>query len=215
MTQQADQIRTRRRRFAAPGGFHDKLVRTLAVALPAGVGVLVAVMLLAPLSPRGEISFLLDRNKVDVVNDRVRVESAMYRGQDDTGRPFSITAGNAVQHAKANPVVTMSDLVARMLLSQGPAVLTAGTANYRMDEEQVRVFGPVVFTAADGYRMTAEDVDIDILAKTMTSRGRVDGRIPAGTFSADRIVTDLDARTITLDGNARLRMTPGKMEMPK
>ena len=54
-----------------------------------------------------------------------------------------------------------------------------------------------------------------IPAKTMTSRGRVDGRIPAGTFSADRIVTDLDARTVTLDGNARLRMTPGKMEMPQ
>ncbi len=63
MTQQADQVRTRRRGFAAPGGFHDRLVRILAVALPAGVGVLVAVMLLAPLSPRGEISFLLDRNK--------------------------------------------------------------------------------------------------------------------------------------------------------
>lgn len=214
MTQQADQVRTRRRGFAAPGGFHDRLVRILAVALPAGVGVLVAVMLLAPLSPRGEISFLLDRNKVDVVNDRVRVESAMYRGQDDAGRPFSITAGNAVQHTKANPVVTMNNLVARMLLAQGPAVLTAGTANYRMDDEQVRVFGPVVFAAADGYRMTAEDVDIDITAQTMTSRGRVDGRIPAGTFSADRIITDLDSRTVTLDGNAKLRMTPGKMEMP-
>ncbi len=214
MTQQADQVRTRRRSFAAPGGSHDRIVRILAVALPAGVGVLVAVMLLAPLSPRGEISFLLDRNKVDVVNDRVRVESAMYRGQDDKGRPFSITAGNAVQHTKANPVVTMNELVARMLLAQGPAVLTAGTANYRMDDEQVRVFGPVVFAAADGYRMTAEDVDIDITAQTMTSRGRVDGRIPAGTFSADRIVADLDSRTVTLDGNARLRMTPGKMEMP-
>ncbi len=214
MTEQADQQRTRRRAFAAPGGFHDKLVRTLAVALPAAVGVLVAVMLVSPLSPRGEISFLLDRNKVDVVNDRVRVESAMYRGQDDAGRPFSITAGNAVQHTKANPVVTMNNLVARMLLAQGPAVLTAGTANYRMDDEQVRVFGPVVFAAADGYRMTAEDVDIDITAQTMTSRGRVDGRIPAGTFSADRIITDLDSRTVTLDGNAKLRMTPGKMEMP-
>lgn len=214
MTRQADQIRSKRRSFAAPGGSHDRLVRILAVGLPAAVGVLVAVMLLAPLSPRGEISFLLDRNKVDVVNDRVRVESAMYRGQDNDGRPFSITAGNAVQHTKANPVVTMNDLVARLLLAQGPAVLTAGTGNYRMDEEQVRVFGPVVFTAADGYRMTAEDVDIDIPAKTMTSRGRVDGRIPAGTFSADRIITDLDSRTVTLDGNAKLRMTPGKMDMP-
>jgi lipopolysaccharide export system protein LptC len=214
MSAQADLTRSRRRRFAAPGGFHDKLVRTLAVALPAGIGVLVALMVLSPLSPRGEISFLLDRHKVAVVNDRLRVESAMYRGQDDEGRPFSITAGSAVQHSAANPVVTMRDLVARILLRQGPAVLSAGSGTYDMGEDRVQVFGPVALAAADGYRMTAEDVDIDVGARRMVSRGRVEGRVPAGTFSADRILADLDARTVTLDGNARLRMEPGKMRMP-
>ena len=33
-------------------------------------------------------------------------------------------------------------------------------------------------------------------------------------YSADRIVSDLNARTVTLDGHARLRMTPGRMRMP-
>ena len=104
MTVQADQIRSKRRRFANPGGSHDKLVRALAVALPAGIGVLAAIMVFSPLSPRGEVSFLLDRNKVAVVDDRLRVDRAMYRGADDKGRPFSITAGSAVQHTAANPV---------------------------------------------------------------------------------------------------------------
>jgi lipopolysaccharide export system protein LptC len=214
MTEQADIVRHRRRRFAAPGGFHDKLIRGLAIGLPAAIGVLAALMVLSPLSPRSEISFLLDRTKVAVVEDRLRVESAMYRGKDNTGRPFSITAGAAVQHSIQNPVVTMNDLVARILLGQGPAVLTARTGNYDMSEERVRVFGPVAFAAADGYRMTAQDVDIDIPAKRMVSRGRVEGRVPAGTFRADRIMADLDGRTVTLDGNARLRMEPGKMRMP-
>lgn len=214
MTEQADIVRSRRRRFAAPGGSHDKLVRTLAIALPVGIGMLTALMVLSPLSPRGEISFLLDRNKVAVVDDRLRVESAMYRGKDNSGRSFSITAGAAVQHSVETPVVTMNDLVARIMLRQGPAMLTAQTGNYDMREERVRVFGPVVFAAADGYRMTAMDVDIDIDARRMVSRGRVEGRVPAGTFGADRIIADLDRRTVTLDGNARLRMEPGKMRMP-
>lgn len=214
MTEQADIVRSRRRRFAAPGGSHDKLVRTLAIALPVGIGMLTALMVLSPLSPRGEISFLLDRNKVAVVDDRLRVESAMYRGKDNSGRSFSITAGAAVQHSVETPVVTMNDLVARIMLRQGPAMLTARTGNYDMREERVRVFGPVVFAAADGYRMTAMDVDIDIDARRMVSRGRVEGRVPAGTFGADRIIADLDRRTVTLDGNARLRMEPGKMRMP-
>ena len=214
MTVQADIVRSRRMRFALPGGFHDRLVRTLAVVLPAGVGVLAALMVFAPLSPRGEVSFLLDRNKVAMVEDRLRVESAMYRGEDDKGRPFSLTAGSAVQKSAQTPVVTMRDLVARILLSQGPAVLNAGSGAWDMDRQKVSVFGPVVFAASDGYRMTANDVDIDIPSQRLVSRGRVEGSVPAGTFSADRIVTDLDARTVMLDGHARLRMTPGRMKMP-
>ena len=214
MTVQADQIRSKRRRFANPGGTHDKLVRTLAVALPAGIGVLAAIMVFSPLSPRGEVSFLLDRNKVAVVDDRLRVDRAMYRGADDQGRPFSITAGSAVQRSAANPVVTLQELVARMLLTQGPAVLSANSGAYDMDAQQMRIFGPVMFATADGYKMTAQDVDIDVEGQKMASRGRVSGEVPAGTFTADRIVSDLNARTVTLDGNAKLRMTPGRMKMP-
>ena len=92
-TQQAQALRSRRQRFAAPGGSHDRLVGFLSRALPMGVGVLAALMVITPLSPRGEISFLLDRNKVAVVPDRLRVDNALYRGQDNQSRPFSLTAG--------------------------------------------------------------------------------------------------------------------------
>ena len=214
MSVQADMVHSRRVRFALPGGSHDRLVRTLAVVLPAGVGVLAALMVFSPLSPRGEVSFLLDRNKVAVVEDRLRVESAMYRGQDEEGRPFSLTAGAAVQRSAENPVVAMRDLIARILLSQGPAVLSANRGAWDMDDQKVSVFGPLVFVAADGYRLTTSDVDVDLQDQRLVSRGRVEGSVPAGTFSADRIVTDLQDRTVTLEGNARLRMTPGRMKMP-
>ena len=214
MTAEADIIRSQRRHWAAPGGFHDRLVRTLAVVLPALVGVLFAFMVLAPLSPRGEVSFLLDRNQVAVVEDRLRVESAMYRGQDNRGRPFSITAESAVQRSAAVPVVVMRDLIARIMLPEGPALLSANRGAYDYGDEEVRVFGPVVFTASDGYRMTTSDVDIDLTARTMQSRNRVEGRVPAGTFSADRVMADLAERRVVLEGTARLRMQPNLLEMP-
>ena len=50
--------------------------------------------------------------------------------------------------------------------------------------------------------------------ESLLGGGGVDGAIPAGTFSADRLNADLSARTITLTGNARLRMEPGKLRMP-
>ena len=130
MSEQADQIRDRRRAFAAPGSPLDRAVRVLAVALPAAVGAVVAAMLIAPLSPRGEVSFLLDRNKVEVAEDRLRVDNAMYRGQDNRGRPFSLVAGEALQRSVRVPVVQLRDLSARMLLDDGPAVLEASGGSY-------------------------------------------------------------------------------------
>lgn len=214
-TEKARALRSARQHFAAPGGRHDRLVAFLARALPMGVGVIAALMIITPLSPRGEISFLLDRNKVAMIDERLSVDNAMYRGQDDEGRPFSLQAGEAVQRSSREGVVRMTDLVARLLLNDGPARLTAESGAYTIDSEVMRVFGPVRLTAADGYRMVARDVSIDLKAKTMVGQGGVDGEIPAGTFSADRLVADLSERTITLDGNARLRMVPGQLRMPQ
>jgi lipopolysaccharide export system protein LptC len=214
MTQAADLIRSKRQAFSLPGGSHDRLVRFLATALPAGVGVIIAVMVIAPLFPRGEVSFLLDRNKVALAMERLRLDHAMYRGLDNRGRPFSLTAGNAVQHTAKVQVVTMSNLVARMLLTDGPAELTAPDGAFHYDSNMVDVRGPVNFSAAQGYRMTTSNVTIDLKQQHVTGLGGVAGAIPAGTFSADRFDADLDERTVTLSGRARLRMEPGKMRIP-
>ena len=141
MSQQADQIRDRRRQFALPGSPLDKAVKLLAVGLPALVGAIAAAMLIAPLGPRGEVSFLLDRNKVDTAADRLRVDDAMYRGRDAKGRPFSLTAGEAVQRSAAVPVVELADLTARMQLSDGPAVLLATAGRYDIEDQRVAVDG--------------------------------------------------------------------------
>lgn len=214
MTQAADQVRDQRRQWATPGGAHDRLVRVLAVWLPGAIGVVAAAMVIGPLFPRGELSFILDRNKVAMVSDRLRVNDAMYRGEDNSGRPFTVTAATALQTSAKVPVVQMENLVARILMKDGPAQLTAVGGAYDYDAERVSVRGPVAFSAADGYRMVTQNVAIDLENQRVTGSGGVEGAIPAGTFRAERLEADLDARTVALAGNARLRMEPGKLRMP-
>ena len=213
-TPAAAQRRSRRQRLAAPGGNHDRLVRFLAFVLPVGIGVIAAFMIITPLSPRGEISFLLDRNEVAVINERMRVDNALYRGQDAKGRPFSLTADEAVQRSSVEGIVRMDDLVARLLMNEGPARVEAPGGRYDINEEIVAVNGTLRMVAADGYRMRASGVALDLREKTLEGAGGVEGAIPAGTFAADRLDADLEARQITLTGNARLRMVPGKLRMP-
>ena len=213
-TSEARELRDKRQHFAAPGGSHDKLVGFLARVLPLGVGILAALMVITPLSPRGEVSFLLDRNEVAVINERLRVDNAMYRGRDSQGRPFSITAGKAVQRSSAEGLVRMDDLVAQLLLKDGPARLTAPRGTYDIDREIVAIDGEVRLNTADGYSMIARGVSINLDKRSISGEGGVEGEIPAGTFSANRMQADLDARRVTLEGNARMRIIPGQLRMP-
>lgn len=213
-TSEARALRGRRQTFAAPGGSHDRLVGFLARALPMGVGVVAALMIITPLSPRGEVSFLLDRNKVAMIDERLSVDNAMYRGRDNQGRPFSLLAGEAVQRSSVEGLVRMQDLVAQLLLTEGPARLTAEGGVYDIDAETVTVDGPVRLTASDGYAMVARGVSVDLKARTMQGDEGVSGEVPAGTFSARTMRADLAARTITLEGDTRLMMIPGQLRMP-
>ncbi|MEP3422408.1 MAG: LPS export ABC transporter periplasmic protein LptC [Erythrobacter sp.] len=213
-TSEAQDLRNKRQHFAAPGGSHDRLVGFLARVLPMGVGVLAALMIITPLSPRGEVSFLLDRSTVAVIDERLSVDNAMYRGRDDFGRPFSLTAGEAVQRSSAEGKVRMQDLMAQLLLDDGPARLSAPGGVYDINEEVVDVDGIVRVRTADGYAMTASGVALDLDTRMMSGDEGVSGSVPAGTFSADTMRADIDARTITLDGNARLTMVPGELRVP-
>ncbi|HYJ28743.1 MAG TPA: LPS export ABC transporter periplasmic protein LptC [Allosphingosinicella sp.] len=195
--------------WAKPGSFHDWLIGFLKIALPAAVGVILAYLALAPLSKRPEISFLLDKDKVEVTPERMRVEGAQYRGQDSFGRPFLISAQTAVQATSQDPVVEISDMAAQIGLDEGPARIVANRARYDMSLQHVNVAGPILFTAADGYRLETRDVLVDLNQRSFQSRGRVEGRMPLGTFSAGRLRADLASRTVVLDGRARIHIVQG------
>ncbi len=214
-THEASALRSRRQRFAAPGGSHDRLIGFLARFLPMAVGIVAALMIITPLAPRGEVSFLLDRNKVAMIDERLSVSNAMYRGRDDNGRPFALTAGEAVQRSSAEGLVRMRDLVGQMSLTEGPARISASGGIYDIAREVVAVDGAVQMTAADGYAMVARGVSVDLKQRVITGDQGVSGALPTGTFSAQQMRADLATRVLTLDGNARITMVPGKLRFPQ
>jgi lipopolysaccharide export system protein LptC len=209
MSEQAEQERRVKRRWAVPGGSHDRVVRIMKLALPALIGVVLAFLFFSPLEDKQEVSFLLEKNKVEKAPERLRVSAAQYRGQDNEGRPFVLNARSALQETSANPVVEISDMTAQILLDSGPARLQAGHARYNMDSDHVQVVGPIQFTAADGYRMGTHDVDVDLRGHRLQSRGRVQGQMPLGTFTADQLQVNLPDRKVVLNGRARLHIVQG------
>jgi lipopolysaccharide export system protein LptC len=200
--------RSARQRWAAPGSRHDRVVAVARVVLPTAIGVLSAFLVMAPLTAAGDVSFVLDKNKVEVAHERLKIQSARYRGQDSKGQPFELDAGSAIQRSSAEPVVQLRDLTAGIALADGPARVVAGRGHYDMDTQRVTLTGPIAVRAAGGYRMDTSNAVVDLESRRIQGAGAVTGTVPQGTFRADRMRADLDSRTVTLDGNARLRIVP-------
>ena len=209
MSELAIQTRDTRRVWARPGSRHDRMIRSANRVLPIIIGALVAVLVVAPLAKRNEISFVLAKDKVDMAKERMRLTRASYRGEDDQGRPFSLDAGSAVQATSKNPLVQLNDLSARMVLDDGPGVIRAPTAQYNMDARKLQVVGPMTYQSQGGYRLETRDVLASLPTKTLSSDKPVQGKMPLGTFSGNRMSADLNSRTVTLSGGARLHIVQG------
>jgi len=196
-------------RWAEPGSAHDRVVRWSKILLPSAVGVLIAVLALAPLDKKGDVSFILDKKKVQSAPERMRVEEARYTGTDDKGQQFTMTADRALQRSSNTPLVDISGMYATLSMEQGPLVLTANQGRYNLDTQQVDVLGPINAQGADGWHLMTRDVTVDLKQRQLASHGPAVGQMRLGQFRANRIRADLGTHTVVLDGGARLKIVQG------
>ena len=209
MSEAAVKERAHKQDWAVPGSRHDRLIRFAKIALPSAVGVLIAFLALAPLDREGDVSFILDKNKVDNAPERMRVEEARYVGEDNKGQKFQIVAQRALQQTSDVPVVDIWGMLARLGLAQGPLSITADRARYHLDDQKVQVQGPVRVAGPDGYQLATSNVLVDMKNRNLESRSGVSGRLELGEFQAGRLRADLGERTVVLDGGARLKIVQG------
>src|SRR4051812_39716786 len=173
----ATQQRASNRRWAQPGSAHDRLIRWTKIALPSAAGVLLIVLALAPLDKKGDVSFILDKKKVQSAPERMRVEQARYTGTDNKGQQFIMTANRAIQRSSDTPLVDISGMFAKLNLQQGPMLIAAQQARYNLDTQQVAVDGPVRAKGVEGFRLDTSDVTVDLKQRQLASHGPVAGRM--------------------------------------
>ena len=199
----------RKPRWAAPGSGHDRLVGLSKVALPSAVGVLVAVLAFAPLHKKGDVSFILDKKKVQSAREQLRVETARYTGTDRKGQQFVMTANRAVQPSSETPVVNIEGIAANLDQPKGPMQIVANKGRYNMDTQRVAIDGPVKVNGADGFHLNTSDVLVDLKEQQLASQGPAQGATNLGQFRANHIRADLTNHTVVLEGGARLKIVQG------
>ena len=198
-----------KRHWAEPGSRHDRVIAATKYGLPVVIVALVILLALAPFEKRGDVSFILDKNKVEEAQERMRVEQARYVGEDNKGQKFEIVADRAVQPSSNVPVVTIQGMRARLNLARGPLGIVALNGRYDLEHEEMLIDGPVRVVGPDGYRLATRDVRVDLDKRTMQSRGPVRGAMQLGQFQAGKLSADLDERTVSLSGGVNLKIHQG------
>jgi lipopolysaccharide export system protein LptC len=196
-------------RWAKPGSTHDRLVRWSKIGLPSAVGALIAILAVAPLGKKSDVSFILDKKKVENAPERMRVEQARYVGTDDKGQQFTMVANRAIQPSSEVPIVSIAGMLARLNLQQGPLLIAANRGRYNLDSQKVLVDGPVKVAGGGGYTLATRDVTVDLKQRQLASAGPVAGAMRLGQFQAGQLHADLDDRTVVLDHGARLKIVQG------
>ena len=188
-----------KQRWAEPGSGHDQIVRWSKIVLPSAVGVLLAILMLAP----------LDKKKVQTAPESMRVESARYTGTDDKGQMFEMVANRAIQPSSNTPLVDIRGMSARLDQQRGPVLIAADRGRYNVDTQRVAIDGPVKVAGADGFRLNTSNVMVDLKQRQLASQGPAQGAMRLGQFKANRISADLDEHKVVLDGGVRLKIVQG------
>jgi lipopolysaccharide export system protein LptC len=196
---QADVDWSARKRKPIPiGGWYDKLISALKIALPlAAVGLLVATVGWPLLNTR-EFSFLISKQTAGFSGERLRMEGPVYRGLDDNNRPFEIRADRAIQQTSATPIVELQGISAQLVMNAGPAKVTAKSGQYDLKTERLTLVGPINLTTADGYRYQMSEANVDLKTRQVTGGQGASGNGPLGAFEAGALKVDIDQRHLTL-----------------
>ena len=197
---------SRRQRAALPGSGHDLRMAVLKWLLPAAAFMIGMTILIWPLLSVQEFSFLLDKDRVAVSRERLRVNRAEYRGKTTAGEAFAISAGSAVQKSSAVPIVELTTLRAELDGRDGPAQVSAPSGRYFLNEDRLEVAGPVALRSDGGYSVDADTVYVDLKRRRVNTRTPVTGKLPMGNFGADRMSGDLAGNSVSLQGNVHLRI---------
>ena len=199
---------------SARSGAWDRFVAVAKVGLPAAAVALLATIVIWPLTSAREFSFLLAKDKVAMSKERLRTETAVYRGDTAGGDPFVIRAAGAVQRSSAVPVIELDALTAEVRFADGPARVTAPGGRYEIDHDLLVVRGPVVMHSASGYSVDADDVRVSMADRTVVTDRPVSGTVPLGTYRAGSMRGDIGGQHIHLGGGTHLHITPASHRRP-
>ncbi len=211
-----DSLRRRNPQMTALMVRRSRLVTVSKALLPlVAVGILIALVL-APSMKTGagadRITYKLTGNAPAAVST---MQGAQYRGVDQQGQPFTLTADTANQRG-ANDIMLAQPQGDITLTSGAWLMLKSDAGLFNQKLQTLGLHGNVTLYRNDGTTMTSPDAKIDLKQGSATTSSPVDAAGPFGTLHADNGFTITNrGQDVTFQGPVKLVLNQASPAVPQ
>lgn len=192
---------------------HSRLVRALKVALPISAALVVAGFVAASyLGGPGELS--VDVTSTAFSDGKLVMANPKLEGLNRDNRPYTMTAGRAVQESAASGLFHLEDIDAKLPIdADNWATVGSASAIYDRDKNTIEFTSDMLLTTTDGLVANLKSAFIDMTKGDMTTKKPVDIKLAAGRRVAAGSMTVLEnGKVLIFEDRVRVAIEPQATE---
>jgi lipopolysaccharide export system protein LptC len=202
-----DDLSLRRRTAFGAAVRHSRRVGLLRKALPiaAGTGI-VFVVLWTWLDPLRFASGLpVELGRISISGTKLTMDAPKLKGFSRDGRPYTVTAEEAVQDLTKPNVIELSKIVGQFDLGgRGNMVLNAKSGIYDGKTEQMKIFDGIDFHSTEGHSGQLSEALVEPRKGHLVSESPVDLFFNEGSLRGNRMEVFDQGKVIVFEGGVTM-----------
>lgn len=190
---------------------HSRFVRFLRLAIPAGILVVVAVLVVATFfNPfRLITSFPIDPGKISLSGTKIVMELPRLNGFTKDARPYELTARAAAQDITKPEILELKDISAHVEMNDGQQVtLKSINGIYDTKGELLKLNDHIVLKSSSGYEALLSEATVNVSTGYIVSEHPVKVKLLNGWLDANRLEVMDNGDLIRFGGNVELNLNP-------
>jgi lipopolysaccharide export system protein LptC len=191
---------------------HSRFVGLMKLLLPAAALAIVALVIAWPGSDRGGKKFRIEYATGPAKDaEALRMVKPRFTGVDGSGRPFTVTADEALRVAPQAEVINLQHPEADITLASGTWVaLKADTGIYNQTTHDIDLSKQVDLFQDQGYEFHTTRAHINLKDGTAHGEEPVEGQGPFGHLTAQGFRILDHGATVIFTGKSKLVLRPGE-----
>lgn len=190
---------------------HSRFVRFLRLAIPAGILLVVAVIVGATFfNPfRLITAFPIDPGKISLSGTKIVMELPRLNGFTSDSRPYELTARAAAQDITKPDILELKDINAHVELKDGQRV-TIKSINglYDTKGELLKLNDQIVLTSSSGYEGHLSEASVNVSTGHILSESPVQVKLLNGWLNANRLEIMENGDLIRFGAGVELLLNP-------